>query len=418
MMKKFVVIGASAAGVNTIRTLRKLNPNADITLISEDKAIYSRCILYHHLKGIRDLESMNFAGTDFAESMHLNWISGVRASGVIPAENTVLLSDGRKVTYDALCIATGSHTNFPPIPGLREGKNIIGFRNFSDVEWIEERLPEAKNIFIMGAGLVGIDVAAGLVPHRKNVYIADMGPYMLPIQLDEQAAKAYQELFEAEGVKQYYKMGAKEFVLDENGICTRVLMQDGTEIPVDMVINCAGVRSNVEFLADSGIECDRFGLIFDEYGRTNIDNIFGAGDVSGRNPIWPVAVKEGIVAASNMSGVKKTMNDFFASKSTMNFLGLATMSVGNVNKYDETYTEEIFLDEKKKIYKKIVHKDGKITGALLQGDLNYCGILLQLIRSKIDVSKVKKSLFDIDYSDFFHLRDNFEFTYDTESEEN
>lgn len=195
-------------------------------------------------------------------------------------------------------------------------------------------------------------------------------------------------------------------------------MQDGTEIPVDMVINCAGVRSNVEFLADSGIECDRFGLIFDEYGRTNIDNIFGAGDVSGRNPIWPVAVKEGIVAASNMSGVKKTMNDFFASKSTMNFLGLATMSVGNVNKYDETYTEEIFLDEKKKIYKKIVHKDGKITGALLQGDLNYCGILLQLIRSKIDVSKVKKSLFDIDYSDFFHLRDNFEFTYDTESEEN
>ncbi|MCF0145345.1 MAG: NAD(P)/FAD-dependent oxidoreductase [Eubacterium sp.] len=415
MNKRFVVIGASAAGVNAVKKLRQLNPDGDITLISEDEAIYSRCILYHHLKGIRDLESMNFAGSDFQERMRLNWIKGVRAAGVRPEDKVVLLSDGREVPYDELCIATGSHTNFPPIPGLREGKNIIGFRNFSDVLWIEERIRDVQSIFVVGAGLVGIDVIAGLIPYKKKIYVADMGPYMLPIQLDAYSAGVYQDKFAAEGVTQFYQMGAREFVLDDEGNCFKVILQDGTEIPVQMVINCAGVRSNVEFLEGSGIECDRFGLVFDEEGRTNVPNVYGAGDVSGRNPIWPVAVKEGMVAAYNMSGIKRDMNDFFASKSTMNFLGLATMSLGNANKYDETYTEEILIDEKKGVYKKIVHKDGKITGAILQGDLAYCGILLQLIRNKIDVSKVKKSLFDIDYSDFFRLRDNFEFTYEGEN---
>ncbi len=72
--------------------------------------------------------------------------------------------------------------------------------------------------------------------------------------------------------------------------------------------------------------------------------------------------------------------------------------------------------DKKGNYKKIVSKDGVITGALIQGDLSYAGVLTQLIRRKIDVSKVKKPLFKIDYSDFFRVEDNFEFAYDKEEE--
>lgn len=411
---KYVVIGASAAGTNVIRKLRELNPESKIVLISEDTAIYSRCILYHHLKGERDLEGLNFVGPDFEKRMNIEWIKGVKASGVDTQRNVVLLENGQEVEYDKLAICTGSHPNFFPIPGLREGKNITGFRNFCDVEFIEERLDQAQNIFIMGAGLVGIDVLAGLIKYGKNISIADMAPYMLGIQLDAYSAGVYQEMFAQYGVKQYYNMGAKEFCLDENGNCFKVILNDGTEIPVDLVINCAGVRATVEFLEGSGLECDRFGLIFDHHGRTNIPNVYGAGDVSGRNPIWPVAVKEGMIAAYNMSGIEKTMDDFFASKSTMNFLGLESMSLGKANRYDDSYTEEIYKDPKKKIYKKIVHKDGVITGAILQGELSYSGVLTQLIRRKIDITKIKKPLFDVDYSDFFHMKENFEFMYDKE----
>ena len=205
-------------------------------------------------------------------------------------------------------------------------------------------------------------------------------------------------------------MGVSEAVINEDGEITAMRLADGTEIPCDYVVITAGVRSNVEFLEGSGIETSRFGLVYDETGKTSDENIYGAGDVSGLSPIWPVAVKEGIIAASNMAGVPRKMTDFFASKSTMNFLGIPSMSLGNVNPEDDSYSVEI--RETKNSYKKIVNKNGKITGAILQGDLAYGGILQQLIARKIDVTKVKKPIFDVDYSDFFHIDENFEYYYE------
>ena len=111
-----------------------------------------------------------------------------------------------------------------------------------------------------------------------------------------------------------------------------------------------------------------------------------------------------------MVGVERKITDFFASKATMNFLGIPSMSLGMVNPSKEEYSIEIF--EANNVYKKIVHKNGKIVGAILQGDLAYGGILQQLIARNIDVTKVKKPIFDIDYSDFFHMKDNFEFYFE------
>ena len=105
------------------------------------------------------------------------------------------------------------------------------------------------------------------------------------------------------------------------------------------------------------------------------------------------------------------MTDFFASKSTMNFFGIPGMSLGDVNG-DQTEGCTVEIRDTKDSYKKIVHKNGKITGAVLQGDLAYSGILQQLIAREIDITKVKKPVFDIDYSDFFHIDGNFEYFYE------
>lgn len=410
----YVIIGASAAGIHAASTLRDLDALANITLISKEKDIVSRCILYHHIKGIRDLKQLSFVEEDFMEKNRIDWLCGREAVGVDPKNKTVKLSDGTAVSYDKLLIASGSHPFFPPIPHLREADNVVGFRDFCDVEEIERRLPDIENIVVMGGGLVGIDVIAGLLPHHKTITLVEMGDRMLPIQLDETAAKTYQDAFAKEGVKQYYGTGIESLSVDGETI-QEVILQNGEHIACDLLICAAGVRANVEFLKDSGIACDKFGLLFDVHGMCNLPDIYGAGDVSGRNPIWPVAVKEGIIAASNMAGVKKSMDDFFASKSTMNFLGIPTMSLGKTSGFDESYMIETMKDGEGN-YKKIIHKDGIIYGALLQGDLSYAGILTQLIRARIDVSKVKKPLFQIDYSDFFQMRNNFEFTYETAAE--
>lgn len=375
---KFVVIGASAAGITVVQKLRECNPEAEITLISKDTEVYSRCILYHWLDESRTLEEMNFAGLDFDTRLRVQWMKGTVAVSVDTLNKTVHTDQNIEVPYDRLCIATGSHTNFPPVPGLREGKNIFGFRSLNDAEQIKETARNAKNIFIMGAGLVGIDVAAGLINFGKKIYLADMGSYMMPIQLDEYAAGVYQRLFEERGVTQFYGMGAREFVLDEQGNCCKVILQDGTEISVDLVINCAGVRPNVEFLKDSQIICDRYGLVIDEYGRTNIEDVFGAGDVTGRTPVWPAAVREGITAAYAMSGILKEETDYFTVKSSMHFLDVPTVSVGKVNGYDDSYKE--IIRKSSDSYRKIVVKDGVIVGALLQGDISESGMFTEAVR--------------------------------------
>lgn len=407
---RYVVIGASAAGINGIRELRKIDKESEIILISKDSKMYSRCILHHYLRNERTVEELNFAEPDFTDLYQVNWIKGKACVKVVPEEKMVVLEDGTEVSYDKLLITTGSHTYIPPVKNLKEGKNVIGFRNLEDIEVLKEAAKSRKNFLIMGAGLVGLDCTSGLADLGVHVTVVELGGWMLPKQLDERAAKTYQDAFAALGVDQYYGVGMKEAVLNEEREITSVILTDGTEVFCDYMVVTAGVRSNIELLEGSGIETGKFGLIFDETGKTNNDDVYGAGDVSGLSPIWPAAVKEGIIAASNMAGVPRKMTDFFASKSTMNFRTIPTMSLGNVNPEDDSYTVEI--QDKGESYKKIVHKNGKIVGAILQGDLAYGGILQQLIARHIDVTKVKKPIFDVDYSDFFNTKENFEFYFE------
>lgn len=410
---KYVVLGSSAAGVNGVRELRKIDPESEIVLISKDKAIYSRCILHQYLSGERDMERLCFAEHNFEDLYRVNWMKGRSCVSLKPQEKLVVLENGETVSYDRLLIATGSHTFVPPVKNLKEAENVVGFRNIEDMDVLKEVAKNAKHIIVMGAGLVGMDCSVGFLELGVKVTMVEMAGWLLSKQLDRRAAATYQEAFEKKGIKQYYGVGVAEVVLDEQKRITEAVLTDGTRLPCDYVVVTAGVRSNVEFLEGSGIETSRFGLIYDETGKTSDENIYGAGDVSGTSPIWPVAVKEGIVAASNMAGVPRKMTDFFASKSTMNFLGIPSMSLGDVNTTDEEVTAEV--KETRDSYKKILHKDGKIVGAVLQGDLAYGGILQQLIARKIDVRKVKKPIFDIDYSDFFHIKENFEFYFDGES---
>lgn len=407
---RYVVLGSSAAGVNAVRELRRLEPGADIVLISRDEAIYSRCILHHYLGGRRDLEQLCFAEKDFAHLYRVDWRKGRACVGLDRAGKTVELDDGERVSYDKLLIATGSHTFIPPVENLKGAKNVIGFRNLDDIEALKEAAKTAKHIVVMGAGLVGLDCACGFLELGVKVTLVEMAGWLLSKQLDERAARTYQDAFEKEGVAQYYGVGIAKAVLDGEGLVAEVVLTDGRTLPCDYVVVTAGVRANVKFLEGSGLELSRFGLVYDASGQTSDPDIYGAGDVSGTSPIWPAAVKQGIIAASNMAGVERKLTDFFASKSTMNFLGIPSMSLGDVNGDGPGLTVEVRED--KGAYKKIVHKNGKIVGAILQGDLAYGGILQQLIAHKIDVSRVKKPVFDIDYSDFFHMNDNFEFYYD------
>ena len=304
---KYVVLGSSAAGINGIRELRKLDKESEIILISKDREIYSRCILHQYLGGERNIEQLCFVEKNFEDCYQVKWIKGKACVGLKRQEKQVLLEDGTLISYDKLLIATGSHTFIPPVKHLKEAKNVIGFRNIEDIDTLKEVAKTAKHIVVMGAGLVGLDCACGFLELGVKVTLVEMAGWLLSKQLDERAAKTYQEAFSKQGIMQYYGVGISEVILDEENNITKAILSDGTQLPCDYIVVTAGVRSNVEFLEGSGIETGRFGLIYDETGKTNDEDVYGAGDVSGLSPIWPVAVKEGMIAASNMAGVKREM---------------------------------------------------------------------------------------------------------------
>lgn len=406
---RYIVVGASAAGISGAKTLRELDKDAEIILVSKDENVYSRCILHHYISGHRDIEALDFTDRDFFEKYNIEWKKGLEVKSIDDREHVIGLSNGESLKYDKILLATGASAFIPPVENLREAKNVVGLRNLEDAIKIKEEAEKVKNVIVLGAGLVGIDAIAGLAFKDLNVTLVEMGDRVLPIQLDKYASSKYEKRFEDAGVKLKLGVRAEKVLIDENKNPKALLINTGEEIPCELIIVATGVRSNVAFLKDSSIETDRFGLIINEKGETNARDVYGAGDITGRNPIWPTAVKEGIIAANNMVGNEIFMEDFFGSKNTMNFLGLTTMSLGVVNIPDDSYTEEIDISGEN--YKKIIHKDGKIYGAIIQGDLSYAGVLTQLIKEKIHVSKVKKPLFEIDYADFFNIKENLEYTY-------
>ncbi|ELC8423718.1 FAD-dependent oxidoreductase [Clostridium perfringens] len=406
---RYIVVGASAAGISGAKTLRELDKDAEIILVSKDENVYSRCILHHYISGHRDIEALDFTDRDFFEKYNIEWKKGLEVKSIDDREHVIVLSNGESLKYDKILLATGASAFIPPVENLREAKNVVGLRNLEDAIKIKEEAEKVKNVVVLGAGLVGIDAIAGLAFKNLNVTLVEMGDRVLPIQLDKYASSKYEKRFEDAGVKLKLGVRAEKVLIDENKNPKALLINTGEEIPCELIIVATGVRSNVAFLKDSSIETDRFGLIINEKGETNARDVYGAGDITGRNPIWPTAVKEGIIAANNMVGNEIFMEDFFGSKNTMNFLGLTTMSLGVVNTPDDSYTEEIDISGEN--YKKIIHKYGKIYGAIIQGDLSYAGVLTQLIKEKIHVSKVKKPLFEIDYADFFNIKENLEYTY-------
>ena len=405
----YVVVGASAAGINAAKTLREINKDIEIILVSKDEYVYSRCILHHFLDGRRDIEDLDFSPGEFFKKYDIKWMKGVEVTGIDTKEKKLKLDNGEDLPYEKVVLATGASSFLPPIENLRTANNVIGLRNLDDAIRIKEIAPKVKNIIILGAGLVGVDAMAGLLDYDAKVTMIEMGDRILPLQLDRYAANVYIERLKEEGVDFRFNVRAEKVIVDENNNPVAIKLNTGEEVPGELIIACTGVRSNVGFLEGSGIECDKFGLIFNPKGETNVKDVYGAGDISGRNPIWPTAVKEGLIAANNMCNKDIYMEDFFGSKNTMNFCGVATMSLGMVNAPDNSYIEEKQI--KGKDYKKIIHKEGVIYGAIIQGDLSYVGVLTQLIKENIDIRKVTKPLFNIDYSDFFNEKENLEFVY-------
>ena len=245
---RYIVVGASAAGISGAKTLRELDKDAEIILVSKDENVYSRCILHHYISGHRDIEALDFTDRDFFEKYNIEWKKGLEVKSIDDREHVIVLSNGESLKYDKILLATGASAFIPPVENLREAKNVVGLRNLEDAIKIKEEAEKVKNVVVLGAGLVGIDAIAGLAFKDLNVTLVEMGDRVLPIQLDKYASSKYEKRFEDAGVKLKLGVRAEKVLIDENKNPKALLINTGEEIPCELIIVATGVRSNVAFL--------------------------------------------------------------------------------------------------------------------------------------------------------------------------
>jgi NAD(P)H-nitrite reductase large subunit len=407
---KHIIIGSGAAGIAAAKTIRSLSKTDEIIVISSDDVIYSRCMLHKYFGNERDLASLSFVPANFFSDNNILWYKGKRVTGVDTKNNCVLLQD-ETLSYDKLLIATGSDAIIPNVGKLRCATNVYGFRHLTDVKAIHEKVENVERIIIIGAGLIGIDVAYALLKLKKIVTVVEMAPQIMPLNLNFATAAIYQNLFEQKGC--VFKLASKitDTVSNEKDEITHVVLETGENLACDIVIVATGVRPSVNFLVDSGIECER-GVKVDQYLGTSCENVYAAGGVIALGENWQYAVRQGEVAAKNMCGIKTSFTDTFTAKNTVNFFDLPTISVGNINPEN---ADTVLIRKTLSYYQKFLLRNNSVIGVILQGNIAHSGIWQYLIKNNVDVSKLKKHTWDISFADFYGIDESGQYIYDLSS---
>jgi len=404
---KHLIIGAGAAGITAAKTIRELSPNDEIVLLSADEHVYSRCLLHHYISTHRSVAELSFVPADFFSENNIRWLSGVSVTGVDTASKQVSY-DGGAEPYDRLLIATGAQSAIPPIPGIKGTAGVYGFRDLPDAQAIAQGAGSAQNIVIIGAGLVGIDAAYGLVGMGKKPTVVELADDILYANLDSGAAEAYRTKFEEAGC--VFRLGTKVASVqsDSSGSVCEVTLEGGESLPCDLLIVATSITPNAAWLEGSGVSVER-GVVVDEFLMTSAEDVYAAGDVTGLAGTWPEAMSQGEVAARNMLGLRTVYSDGEPTRCTMNFFGIPTLSIGEFKGADG---DTVVSRSSKSQYEKMVLRGDVPVGVILQGDISRSGHWHHIIKHKISTKSIDKPIWKISFADAYSLDESGEYKWE------
>ncbi len=390
-MNHILILGSSAAGISTAKTLRENGFEGAVTLVSPDREYYSRCQLHMVAAGNRTEEQARLLPVGWDTRWKLEFLRGRRAASLQADARTVTLDDGSVLSYDKLMIATGARTFWPPVQGL-EGPNALGLRHLEDAVALRETLRTAKQYVVIGAGLVGVELALELAHLGKRVALVEMAPIPLPLQLEAETGALCASILKRAGVHLVCGDLAASVTRDANGFPRSVELKSGLSLPAEVIVNAAGVRANAEFAAQAGIKTDR-GIIIDEYCRTSVPDVYAAGDVAQTldsiiqqvipSAIWPTAVRQGKIAALSMLGKPGQLERNTGFKAAVVLDGIPVISLGPVSRADHhPWEKKVFRSTsaagRRSVKIFYLHED-RLKAALLWGDITNAGLYFESI---------------------------------------
>lgn len=316
-MEEIVVIGGGQAGAQAIISLRQLGFEGKITLICGEKQLpYQRPPLSKaFLKGELAEERLYFRPSDFYEKQNVHLLTGVLAKKIDREVQAIELSNGETVSYTKLLLATGA----PPrkLPFEHDNlTNVHYLRTLEDSENLSPALSSEGRVIVIGAGYIGLEVAAVACAAGREVTVLELADRVLARVASEPVSHFYQDLHRDAGVDLRLDTAVESFDIDDNKIKS-VKLTDGTVLECATVLVGIGATPETKLAEEAGLEIDN-GIIVDEHTQTSVPNIWAAGDCSNfpyprygrrvRLESVPNAIEQAKVTATNMLGDNKVHN--------------------------------------------------------------------------------------------------------------
>lgn len=383
---KYLIIGSGTAAVGCIEGIRVVDQQSPITMVSSEPYLpYGRPLISYLLQGKTTEEKMlQYRPVDFCEK---NGVTAMLGRIVKKIEGKIaILEDGTVLPFDKLCIATGSRPFVPPMEGLDTVPNQTSFMTLDDAKRLRDLLGEGKDqrVLIVGAGLIGLKCAEGILERSKSVTVIDLAPRILPNVLSEEPAAIIQKHIESKGVRFILNDSVRHFDKNE-----AALQNSGETIPFDVLVIAVGVRPNTEIAEAAGCAVNR-GILTNDHSETTVPGIYAAGDCAVSHDIscnidrilaiLPNAYLQGETAGMNMAGGDRPFRKAVPMNAS-GFLGLHMITAGS-------YDGEQYLTRENGNYKLLVTRDDRLVGFIMIGDIERAGIYTSLIRECTPLSSI------------------------------
>ena len=384
---RIIIIGGGIAGVSAAESIRNSCDKAEITLISSEPGIpYYRLNLTRYLAGEIDSSGLRIHPEEWYQDNNIKLLRDKRVENILPDDKQVSLSDGSFLPYDKLILAPGAHPFIPPIPGS-DHAGVHTLRTSQDADRIINQINLDGPCVCIGGGILGLEAAGALAKRGADVTLLESHEWLMPRQLNEAAAGRLEEHMQNIGVTLIKNAHTSEITATEKHI-SAVQLKTGESIPCRTVILCTGVRPNSYLARKAGLEVNR-GVVVDNHLRTSDPDIFAAGDVAEHNGIiygiWGPAQYQGSIAGLNALGEENSFGGVPRSNA-LKVLGIEMLSIGEFSPADGSF--EVITEENKDNFFHFVFHDGKMTGAILLGDIDAASKIKKAIENKTDFSAV------------------------------
>ncbi len=391
MTQKLIVIGAGMASGRVLEHLFDAGADYDVTLFNaEPRGNYNRIMLSPVLSGEKTYAEIVTHDDAWYAANGVTCRFGERIARIDCAAKTVTAENGDVLPYDKLIFGTGSNPFMIPLPGHDLG-GVIAYRDLEDTERMMGLGP-ANKVVVIGGGLLGLEAAAGMVARGVDVTVVHIMGHLMERQLDEAAGYLLRKALLDKGITVKCSANSKE-ILGENGHVTALRLDDGTELPCDLLVMAVGIRPNVALAQESGLAIGK-GIHVDDHMVTSDLDVLAVGECVEHNgaifglvaPLYDQAK----VAAQTLVGKQATfVQKELSTKLKVN--GCDLFSAGDFAD-GEGREDIVFRDPARGVYRRLVIENNVVIGAVMYGDTADSNWFFGLIRDKIDISEMRDTL--------------------------